>query len=42
MPGLRHAFDLALAAAFRNAGFAIETRGGQLLLCLDPRHRPEL
>ncbi|MFJ6048961.1 hypothetical protein [Streptomyces sp. NPDC092307] len=42
MPGLRHAFGLALAAAFRHAGFAVETRGGQWLLVLAPRHRPEL
>ncbi|MFD8413893.1 MULTISPECIES: hypothetical protein [unclassified Streptomyces] len=42
LPGLRQAFGLALAAAFRNAGFAVETRGDEWLLVLQPEHRPEL
>ncbi|MEU2393530.1 hypothetical protein [Streptomyces sp. NPDC007369] len=42
LPGLRHAFGLALAAAFRNAGFTVETRGDEWLLVLQPEHQPEL
>ncbi|MFJ2823347.1 hypothetical protein ACIO7M_19835 [Streptomyces toxytricini] len=42
LPGLRHAFGLALAAAFRGAGFAVETRGDEWLLVLHPGHSPEL
>lgn len=41
-PGLRHAFGLALAAAFRNAGFTVEDRGDEWLLVIDTRHQPEL
>ncbi|MGW6869711.1 hypothetical protein [Streptomyces sp. NPDC054901] len=35
LPGLRRAFGLALAAALRGAGFAVETRGDEWLLVLD-------
>ncbi|MFF3728147.1 hypothetical protein ACFYYM_37955 [Streptomyces erythrochromogenes] len=42
LPGLRHAFGLALAAAFRNAGFTVEDRGDEWLLVIDPAHQPEL
>ncbi|MEV7541137.1 hypothetical protein [Streptomyces sp. NPDC089915] len=42
LPGLRHAFGLALAAAFRNAGYAVETRGDEWLLVIDPAYRSEL
>ncbi|MFF4368259.1 hypothetical protein [Streptomyces sp. NPDC001594] len=41
-PGLRRAFGLALAAAFRNAGYTVETRGDEWLLVIDPQHQPEL
>lgn len=40
LPGLRHAFGLALAAAFRAAGFIVETRGDEWLLVLHPTHKP--
>ncbi|MFD9355154.1 hypothetical protein [Streptomyces sp. NPDC060031] len=36
LPGLRHAFGLALAAAFRAAGFSVETRGDEWLLVVRP------
>ncbi|MFF4297337.1 hypothetical protein ACFY0N_27270 [Streptomyces vinaceus] len=42
LPGLRHAFGVALAAAFRNAGFTVEERGDEWLLVLNTRHQPEL
>ncbi|KJY28827.1 hypothetical protein [Streptomyces sp. A1547] len=42
LPGLRQAFGLALAAAFRNAGFTVEDRGDEWLLVINPAHRPEL
>ncbi|MFI1647403.1 hypothetical protein ACH4XT_10755 [Streptomyces avidinii] len=42
LPGLRHAFGLALAAAFRNAGFMVEDRGDEWLLVVNPAHQSEL
>ncbi|MEU9233996.1 hypothetical protein [Streptomyces subrutilus] len=40
LPGLRHAFGLAMAAALRAAGLTVETRGDDWLLVLDhPQHR---
>ncbi|MFD7629285.1 hypothetical protein ACFV7Q_25210 [Streptomyces sp. NPDC059851] len=42
LPGLRHAFGLALAAVFRNAGFTVETRGDDWVLVVQPEHQPEL
>ncbi|WP_158939524.1 hypothetical protein [Streptomyces sp. NRRL S-87] len=36
LPGLRHAFALALAAAFRDAGFAVEAHGDEWLLVVRP------
>ncbi|MFE2323787.1 hypothetical protein ACFXD5_07665 [Streptomyces sp. NPDC059385] len=42
LPGLRQAFGLALAAAFRNAGFTVEDRGDEWLLVINPAHQPEL
>ncbi|WP_326594303.1 hypothetical protein [Streptomyces sp. NBC_01294] len=34
LPGLRHAFGLAMAAALRTAGLTVETRGDEWLLVL--------
>ncbi|WP_445270288.1 hypothetical protein [Streptomyces sp. DSM 41634] len=34
LPGLRHAFGLAMAAALRAAGLTVETRGDEWLLVL--------
>ncbi|MFJ5546245.1 hypothetical protein [Streptomyces sp. NPDC093225] len=42
LAGLRHAFGLALAAAFRGAGFTVETHGDDWLLIVQPDHQPEL
>ncbi|MGW7436929.1 hypothetical protein [Streptomyces sp. NPDC054849] len=42
LPGLRRAFGLALASAFRHAGFAVEERGDEWLLVINPTHQPEL
>ncbi|MEV0987870.1 hypothetical protein [Streptomyces sp. NPDC049949] len=39
LPGLRHAFGLALAAAFRAAEFTVETRGDEWLLVIHPTHK---
>ncbi|KPI33686.1 hypothetical protein OV450_6394 [Actinobacteria bacterium OV450] len=37
LPGLRHAFGLAMAAALRAVGLTVETRGGEwLLVVCDP------
>ncbi|MER7827962.1 hypothetical protein ABTX85_36000 [Streptomyces sp. NPDC096097] len=37
-PALRRAFRLAVAAALRAAGFAVETRVDEGLLVVDPEH----
>lgn len=42
LAGLRRAFGLALAAAFRAAEFTVETRGGEWLLVINPTHKPSL
>ncbi|MFE2274570.1 hypothetical protein ACFXB4_35800 [Streptomyces lavendulae] len=38
LPGLRHAFTLALAATLRAAGLTVETRDDQWLLVLNTHH----
>ncbi|GAA2774745.1 hypothetical protein [Streptomyces lavendulae] len=40
LPGLGHAFTLALAATLRAAGLTVESRDDQWLLVLDTRHTP--
>ncbi|MGW1643203.1 hypothetical protein [Streptomyces lavendulae] len=40
LPGLRHAFTLALAATLRASGLTVETRDDQWLLVLDTHHTP--
>ncbi|MCX5174162.1 hypothetical protein [Streptomyces virginiae] len=40
LPGLRHAFTLALAATLRAAGLTVEAHDDQWLLVLDTHHTP--
>ncbi|WP_405786809.1 hypothetical protein OG753_01770 [Streptomyces sp. NBC_00029] len=41
LPGLRHAFTLALAATLRAADLTVETHDDEWLLVLDTHHTPD-